>query len=90
MYIVIKKYIRDGKGKGVNAIVENESQARRLINEARPDLPEYEMYTMGSKPGYELHPIEPTYNSDLPHIKWQDWSGGKSNGANGHIFFKGE
>ena len=85
-----KKYIRDGKGKGVNAIVENESQARMLINEARPDLTEYETYSMGGKAGYELHPIEPGFNNDLPHIKWQDWSGGKSNGANGHIFFKGE
>lgn len=43
-----------------------------------------------SKAVYELHPIEPGFNNDLPHIKWQDWSGGKSNGANGHIFFKGE
>jgi len=41
-----------------------------------------------SKAVYELHPIEPGFNNDLPHIKWQDWSGGKSNGANGHIFFK--
>jgi hypothetical protein len=25
----------------------------------------------------------------MPHIKWQDWTGGKSTGANGHIFING-
>lgn len=45
---------------------------------------------MDKSPGYELHPVEPGFNNDLPHIKWQDWTGGKSVGANGHIFITGK
>lgn len=67
-----KKYIKEGKE--INVSVSTEEQAKRLINEARPELPEYPRYTMGSSPGYEVHPIEKGYNHDLPHIKWQDWT----------------
>lgn len=85
-----KKYIKEGKGKGINVSVSTEELARRLINEARPELSEYPRFEMGGKPGFEFHTPEPGYNYDLPHIKWQDWTGGKPNGANGHIFITGE
>lgn len=58
-----------------------------LIKEARPELKEYcPEYKMSSKPGFEVHPIENGINKNLPHLKWQDWSLGKSGGAEGHIF----
>ena len=40
------------------------------------------------KAGYEVHPAEPNVGNNFPHIKWKDWTGGKSNGAEGHIFFE--
>ena len=55
---VAKKYIKEGKGKGINVSVSTEKRARQLINEARPELSEYPQYTMGSSPGYEIHPVE--------------------------------
>jgi len=39
------------------------------------------------KVGFEIHPAEPNVENNLPHIKWQDWSKGKADGAEGHIFF---
>lgn len=79
-------------GKSKNYRVATEGEARDLVKEARGDIPEKPTYT--SEPyqkGFEVHPNESgTVNAphnDLPHLKWKDWSGGKSAGANGHIFF---
>lgn len=84
------KTIKEGKGKSINANVKTEGQARMLIKEARPDLIEYSPeYTMGRKPGFEIHPAEPGINKNLPHLKWQDWSLKKSGGSEGHIFIQG-
>jgi hypothetical protein len=90
------KALAEGKGKGINANVETLEQARALIREARPDLIEYTdrgSYFMRQNKvvsGYELHPVEGSLNKGLPHIKWRDWSAGKSDGAEGHIFIHGE
>lgn len=84
------KALKEGKGKGINANVETEAQARQLINEARPGLKEYNTYTKGTNPGFEVHPIEPGINKNLPHIQWEDWSLGKRGGAEGHIFIHGK
>ena len=86
-----KKAIKEGKGKGINIEVSTEEQARQLLNEARRDMKEYEKYTKEPyKKGFEVHPTEPNVENNLPHIKWKDWSTGKGNGANGHIFFGGD
>lgn len=39
------------------------------------------------KDGYEIHPKEPGTN-ELPHIKWKNWSSGKAQGGEGHIYFE--
>ena len=81
-----KKKIKEGKGKGVNVKARNEEEAERLINEARPKLVKRPTYEANPpKVGYETHPIDNDYN--MPHIKWRDWSNGKANGADGHIFW---
>jgi RHS repeat-associated protein len=79
------KAIKNGQGKGINVTVQTKNQALQLINEARPDLQLKPTYSKES-PGYEIHPPEPGTN-ELAHVKWRDWSGGKSQGAEGHIFF---
>ncbi|MCM1060151.1 MAG: hypothetical protein NC452_07630 [Eubacterium sp.] len=84
-----KKAIRDGKGKGINVIANSEDDARKLLSEARSELQEFETYTPEKyKAGFEVHPAEPDVGNDLPHLKWKDWSNGKSSGANGHIFWE--
>jgi len=85
------KRIKDSKGKGNNATVKNKETAKELILEAKPDLAEYPMYAKEPyKSGYEFHPAEPVVGNDLPHIKWKDWSNGKSDGSEGHIFYEEE
>ena len=81
-----KKKIKEGKGKGVNVKVRNKEEAEKLINDAKPELERRPTYEADPpKAGYELHPVDNDYN--MPHIKWRDWSNGKSNGADGHIFW---
>jgi RHS repeat-associated protein len=81
-----KKKIKEGKGKGINVKARNEEEAERLINEAKPDLEKRPTYEANPpKSGYEVHPVDNEY--DMPHIKWRDWSSGKANGADGHIFW---
>lgn len=77
---------------GKNYRVETEQDARDLLKEARGDIPEKPTYTPDKyQRGFEVHPEESgsahAPHQDLPHIKWKDWSGGKSAGADGHIFF---
>lgn len=63
----------------------NEEEAEKLINGARPELEKRLTYEIdASKSGYEIHPIDNEHN--MPHIKWRDWSNGKANGVDGHIF----
>lgn len=61
-------------------------EAERLINEARPKLKLRPKYEKGNKANYQKHPVDNEYN--MPHIKWKDWSNGKSLGAEGHIFWE--
>lgn len=85
------KKIKESKGKGNNTTVKNKEAAKELISEGRPDLKEYPTYSKEQyKAGYEYHPAEPDVGNDLPHIKWKDWSNGKSDGSEGHIFFEEE
>lgn len=82
------KRIKSKKGKGNNHTVNTEKEARELLAEAKPNLKEYPLYTKKQyKSGFEVHPAEPIVGNDLPHIKWKDWSSGKSEVSDGHIFF---
>jgi hypothetical protein len=79
-------------GKSKNYRVRTKQDAEQLLKDSGRDLPEKPTYTDEKyKAGYEHHPSEKnTQNApqnDLPHIKWKDWSGGKRNGANGHIYY---
>lgn len=86
-----KDIIKNGRKHGNNVEVETEAQARQLLNESGRNLTEYpaRQTPNEAKAGFEVHP-EDIAEFPKPHIKWKDWSGGKSNGADGHIFFKGE
>lgn len=81
-----KKKIKEAKGKGINVKARNQEEAEKLINDAKPGLEKRPTYEVDPpKSGYEVHPIDNEYN--MPHIKWRDWSNGKANGADGHIFW---
>lgn len=95
-----KKQVKEMKapGGGRDCRVANQSDAEKLLKEARGDLPlkgsaedPYNSKGEPYKTGYEVHPNEETSQNapqnNLPHIKWKDWSGGKSVGGSGHIFF---
>ena len=82
-----KKKIKDSKGKGINTKTDSQEMAEKLLKEARPDLEKKPTYSKDGKSGYEVHPAEPEVGNTKPHIKWWDWSNGKSSGAEGHIYF---
>ena len=70
-------------------IVKTQNEAEALIEEARPEIPWQDTYTVPKpKIGKEIHPSDGS-GVDLPHIKWRDWTEGKSQGAEGHIYFEG-
>jgi RHS repeat-associated protein len=83
------KTIANGQGKGINVTVKTQREAEELIAKARPNIPWRNTYE-APKPriGKEIHPADGS-GVDLPHIKWRDWTGGKANGAEGHIYFEG-
>jgi len=79
-------------GKGKNYRVRTSQEAEQLLRDSGRKLLEKPTYTDETyKSGYEHHPNERNSqnapHNDLPHIKWKDWSEGKKNGANGHIFY---
>ncbi len=87
-YKPAEKSLKQAKGKGNNFKVNTKADAIKMIESARPNLSEYPAYTKSApKSGYEFHPAEPNVGNDMPHIKWWDWSNGKANGGEGHIFF---
>ena len=83
------KDLKEAKGKGNNFVTENQADAIKLIEEARPNLKKCSTYDPNApKSNYQIHPIEKGYNFNKPHIKFVDWSNGKQNGCNGHIFWE--
>jgi hypothetical protein len=87
------KTIEQGKGKGVNVKANNKADAERLLKESGRDLEQKPTYgDEAYKSGYEVHSDvnqrELDVGNGLPHIKWKDWSKGKSGGAEGHIYFE--
>jgi hypothetical protein len=81
-----------------DATVGSEAEARRIVRGAMPDAVEvppavagqlYPLPDPGVNRWYQVHPAEPQVGNHLPHIKYQDWTGGKkkTGGSWGHIFF---
>jgi hypothetical protein len=81
-----------------DVIVGSEAEAKRIVKGAMPDGVEvspaiagtpYPVPPRGVKKWFQRHPPEPSVGHDLPHIKYQDWTGGKkgSGGSWGRIFF---
>ena len=88
-----KKAVKDmkqAKGKGNNFRTETQEDALQFMKEARPDIPESPTYSEvpPKSKTFQFHPVEKGYNFDKPHIKFCDWTSGKS-GCNGHIFWGG-
>ena len=83
------KSLKEARGKGNNFVTENKADAIKLIEEAKPDLKQCPKYDPNApRSNYQVHPGEKGYNYDRPHIKFEDWSNGKQNGCNGHIFWE--
>ena len=89
--------IRQG-GKS-NFRTSSEKDAVKLVKQGRGE----DIKRMGSsadpyselgapyKKGYEIHPNEShltnSPGNDLQHVKWKDWTAGRSQGGKGHVFF---
>jgi hypothetical protein len=80
------KILRCARGKGVNIVVRTQREAESILRTARPDIPWVNTYGPKVKIGAEIH-IDDGSTIELPHIKWRDWTAGKSAGAEGHIYF---
>ncbi|PUA28739.1 MAG: hypothetical protein B0W54_09975, partial [Cellvibrio sp. 79] len=88
-----EKAVKDAAGKGNNITVKTQKEAEQILEKMRPNIPWSETYGPKTKVGKEIHPVDGSGNApgldyELPHIKWRDWSGGKSSGAEGHIYFE--
>lgn len=85
--------VKNATGKGNNITVKTQQEAEAILEKARPNIPWTETYGPKSKIGKEVHPVDgsgaaPGHDVELPHIKRRDWTGGKANGAEGHIYFE--
>jgi hypothetical protein len=89
----VTKNFSQTTGKGANIRVSNQQEAESLLKDAFPEIYKNPTPTYSQQPPktawWQLHPSEPSVGNDLPHIKFQDWTGGKSKGVSGHIFFDG-
>lgn len=81
-----------------NAIVASEEQARRIVQIALPHAVEvprgvtgqpYPQPGAGVRTWYQVQPAEPAVGNNLPHVKYEDWTGGKKfkGGRWGHLYF---
>ncbi len=81
-----------------NAIVGSEEQARRIVQRALPHAVEisrgapgepYPRAGPGTRAWYQVQPSEPAVGNNLPHVKYEDGTGGKKfkGGRWGHLFF---
>ncbi len=88
--------IRSGNGHGVNFRTKNQSDAMKLLYEAKPELKGNAISTKQNLQeavrdgrGYQQHGPELEGNAPenvLPHLKWRDNTGGQWRG-DGHIFW---
>ncbi len=69
-----------------NATVGSEEEARRILQTALPHATEvpravpgqtYPQPGPGVKAWYQVQPPEPDVGNNLPHVKYEDWTGGK-------------
>ncbi len=76
-------------GKGINIRVGNQKEAMSLLEAAQPRAFKNPTATYSKRGGFgwQIHPPEPNVSNDLPHLKFWDWTGKKSKGLDGHIFF---
>lgn len=81
-----------------NSTVGSEDEARRIVRQALPHATEvargtpdqpYPQAAPGVKAWYQVQPPEPDVGHSLPHVKYEDWTGGKKfkGGRWGHLFF---
>ena len=81
-----------------NTTVGSEAEAIRIVQTAFPHatrIPDalsgqpYPQPALGEKAWFQVHPPEPSVGHMLPHIKYEDWTGGKKfkGGRWGHLFF---
>jgi hypothetical protein len=81
-----------------DATAASEADARRIVQTALPHAVEvpavipgkpYPNAPPGVKAWFQVQPAEPHVGNKLPHVKYQDWTGGKkrTGGSWGHIFF---
>ena len=81
-----------------NVIVGTEDEARRIVRRALPHAVEvppavagqpYPVPSSGVKAWFQVQPPEPDVGNMLPHVKYEDWTGGKKfrGGRWGHLFF---
>ncbi len=92
-------HIKGVKAPGrYNATVGSEEEATRIVRTAMPDAVEvppgvagqpYPIPEPGVKKWFQVQPPEPEVGNNLPHVKYEDWTGGKkkTGGSWGHIFF---
>ncbi|MDR7090662.1 hypothetical protein J2X05_002686 [Cellvibrio fibrivorans] len=88
-----EKAVRDATGKGNNITVKTQKEAERILEKVRPNIPWNYTYGPKTKTNKQVHPVDGSGNApgldyELPHIKWRDWSDGKSSGVEGHIYFE--
>jgi hypothetical protein len=81
-----------------NATVGSEEDARRIVQQALPYAVEVPPAISGQpyptaaphvKAWYQVQPAEPDVGNLLPHVKYEDWTGGKEfkGGRWGHLSF---
>lgn len=91
---IIKGIKKPGK---FDATVASEADARRIVQTALPHATEvpaavpgaYPKPAKGTTAWFQVQPAEPSVGNNLPHVKYEDWTGGKkrTGGSWGHIFF---
>jgi hypothetical protein len=80
------------------AHVASEAEALRLAQLALPHAlhlspaqsgQPYPQPPHGVLAWFQVHPAEPAVGNHLPHVKYEDWTGGKKGrgGCWGHLFF---
>lgn len=81
-----------------NAVVGSAEEACRIVRTALPHAIEvpravaglpYPQPDPGVKAWCQVQPSEPDVGNMLPHVKYEDWTGGKKfkGGRWGHLFF---
>jgi hypothetical protein len=88
---VAKQILSKGKS---DVTVDSLEEARQVIKAVMPDAVElpaavvgkpYPQPPPGVKKSFQIQPPEPGVNNDLPHIKYEDWTGGLTRDFGGRV-----